>query len=37
MSSMEERFESACKDGTIPGALLFASNRSGTLRTVLVA
>ncbi|KAM0805889.1 beta-lactamase [Usnea florida] len=26
---MEEQFETACKDGTIPGAILLASNRSG--------
>ena len=35
MASMEERFETACKDGTIPGAVLFASNRDGMLFTSL--
>ena len=35
MASMEERFETACKDGTIPGAVLFASDRNGTLSTPL--
>ena len=32
---MEERFETACKDGIIPGVVLFASNRNGTLSTLL--
>ena len=31
MTSMEDQFETACKDGTIPGAILIASNRSGRL------
>ena len=35
MSSMEEQFETACKDGTIPGAVLLASNRSGICSTLL--
>lgn len=30
ISSMEEQFETASKDGTIPGAILLASNRSGS-------
>ncbi|CAD6593349.1 MAG: hypothetical protein ASARMPRED_007426 [Alectoria sarmentosa] len=30
MPSMEEQFETACKDGTIPGAVLLASNHSGS-------
>ena len=36
MASMEERFETACKDDTIPGAVLFASNRDGTLSTLFL-
>ena len=35
MPSMEERFETACEDGTIPGAVLLASNRSGSSSTLL--
>lgn len=35
MPSMEERFETACEDGTIPGAVLLATNRSGTSSTFL--
>ena len=31
MASMEEQFETACKDGTVPGAVLFASNRNSKL------
>lgn len=30
MPSMEEQFEKACKDATIPGAILLASNCSGS-------
>lgn len=30
MPSMEEQFETACEDGTIPGVILLASNRSGS-------
>ena len=33
MASMEEQFEMACKEGTIPGAVLLASNRNGGLST----
>ena len=29
MPSMEEQIDIACKDATIPGAVLLASNRSG--------
>ena len=35
MASMEEQFETACNDGTIPGAVLLASNRNSTLVTLL--
>lgn len=35
MTSMEERFETACEDGTIPGAVLLASNGSGSPPTLL--
>ena len=34
MASLEERIETACKNGTIPGAVMFASNRSGTLSRI---
>ena len=32
---MEEQFETACEDGTIPGAVLLASNHSGTSSRLL--
>ena len=32
---MEEQFETACEDGTIPGAVLLASNHSGRSSTLL--
>lgn len=32
---MEEHFETACEDGTIPGAILLASNHSGRSSTLL--
>ncbi|KAL8951100.1 MAG: hypothetical protein Q9222_002904 [Ikaeria aurantiellina] len=32
MSSMEELFDDACAKNTIPGAVLFAANSSGTFR-----
>ena len=35
MASMEEQFETACNDGTIPGAVLFASNRNSMLANPL--
>ena len=35
MLSMEEQFETACKDAAIPGAILLASNRSGTVSVLL--
>ncbi|TKA77266.1 hypothetical protein B0A49_03504 [Cryomyces minteri] len=32
MPSLEESFEAACKDGTIPGAVLLATNKSGSFQ-----
>lgn len=32
MAPMEEQFQTACRDGTIPGAVLLASNRNGSFR-----
>lgn len=37
MPSMEEQFETACEDGTIPGVILLASNRSGGLSALRIS